>query len=256
MKGKNCLILTVMLLLLAVSCKEQEVLVNRVTIEPDHFDLLVNDFKKITISTYPHFAANEDMLDYYLTNKEVAFFDGQTIVGKKEGNTELIAECDGIIATCKVRVLKWRMNLEGKEYGITEATGKVYKQSATGKPQLEIHLTHEYEGTEHHIDIWIADELLNQTVDFTQHILETANIAAYYGFHENGYAICSYYGGDPLIYTSAWEDTSGISLTKGTLSVTHPQGSNQYIIKADFELSNGFTFNTHWEGPLPIVLAD
>jgi hypothetical protein len=52
--------------------------------------------------------------------------------------------------------------------------------------------------------------------------------------------------GEPRIKTADWSDTDA-TLKHGILHVD--QGtSNQYKIHVDFELSNGYSFGTDWEG--------
>lgn len=251
-------LLTVLLLASASSCKEPEFLVERITIEPDDFEMMVGDFKKVSISTFPHFAANEDMLETYLSDKTIADFDGQTVVAKKEGVTNIIASCERVTATGRLRVYAWKITLEGKEYGISNATGKVTYGGTTMTPRLDISLSHETGSQSQHVDIWISTSELNQTINFLEPIPETAFISAYYNNTENGYAVCAMNSGTPLVLNADWTDIEGdtITLTKGVLNVSHPSGTNKYSIKGEFELSNGFTFLVDWEGTLPVVISD
>ncbi len=243
---RNSFLLLALILVLAAaqSCKDPEVLVTKITFQPDHVEVFVDDFSRISVSTFPHFADNEDELTFTVTDPTIAQSDGSSVVGLKEGRTELIAECGYASTICPIRVYQWGMTLNGKDYGV----GDIEVTRTQAPKETEILFSHEDNGESQHIYIRMKNELFGTPVYFTDDVAG-AYAAAYYNNYEDGYTICSMNSGKPLVLDAKWAKTSGVSVITGYCWVRQLD-DGQYTVKADVQLTNGFSFFIDWKGRL------
>lgn len=255
MKSPNRILLLLagmLTLVLAPSCREPEVLVERITIEPDQVELFVDDFKRVSVNTFPHFAENEDELEYSVEKPAIASFDGHTIVGRKEGRTEVYATCGSASASCQVRVFVWKLSLEDTDYGITSATGILRRKGKTSPQELEIHLAHEaFDGHSQHFVVWLPIEQIGKNIHFSDPI-NGVFAAGYYDDLKDGFITCTMLEEAPLVVNADWTDAEGISLLDGSLLVEQLDAGNRYRVKGKIRLSNGFNYSANWEGTVSL----
>jgi len=247
---KNLIAVSLLLLLLDGCAEKQEVLVKTITFEPASVELFVGDFKRVTTNTFPHFADNESELDFFMTDKTVAVYDGTTVVGLDEGRSEIVATCGTAEASCPVRVFAWRISLEGVDYGVSKSAGRINHRTIAD--ELEIELSHDTGEGLQQFSIWIRTDLVGQDIDFNKPV-EGVTVAATYNVDENGFAVSAMNTGIPLVFNADWTEAEGVSVAKGNLRVNRKGTGNTFTVKANFKLSNGFAFSAEWEGKLPVT---
>lgn len=248
---RNILVAALLLPLLDGCVDKKEVLVTTITFEPASVELFEGDFKRVSATTFPHFADNASDLDFFVTDKKVATYDGTSLVGLNEGRAEIVASCGTVEATCPVRVFAWRISVDGVEYGVSKSTGRV-SQHATSS-ELQIELSHDTDAGQQQFSVWVRTDLIGQEINFNTPV-EGVTVAAMNDTDESGFAVSAMNTGIPLIFDADWNEAEGVSLLRGTLKVNRKGTGNTYTVKADFALSNGFLFGAEWEGKLPVTL--
>ena len=250
--GRKNPIFALLLLLCLAGCGKQEVLVRTITFEPDEAELFVGDFKRISVSTFPHFADNESDLDFFMTDKTVAAFDGTTVVGLDEGRTEIIATCGTAEASCPIRVFTWRITLDGVDYGVSKSAGRINYRGNSTPSELEIELSHDTGDVLHQFTVWIRTDLIGQEINFNKPF-EGVSVSATFDVSEDGYAVSAMNTGNPLVFNADWTEAEGVSVIWGYLRVDRKGTGSNFTLKAEFKLSNGFFFGAEWEGKLPVT---
>ena len=239
-------------LLSALSCREKEVLVNYIDIQPASVEILVGDFAKFTVKTYPHFADNEYDLECSVTRPEAALCKGSSITGLKEGAGDFVATCGDVSASRPFRVYRWPITLDGKDYGVSRAEATFYRRGKATPQELEIRLVHEgLDGSTHHFEVRIPVEDINQIVDFMEPG-QGASALAYPSETKEGLAVYRNLNGVPTVCLADWSATEGIRLISGLLTVDET-GTNQYRLKGKFSFTNGYSFKAEWEGKVSPV---
>lgn len=235
--------------LLVVGCNDKslQIPVTRIEFVPKIIKLLPEEEESILVNVYPSNATNLDKLTFSNSDPSVATFEDSKLLAKTPGVTLLTAECGSVRATASVLVYDGWFSKGGKKYGVDTATGYYY---LTGEPdiqEMDITLNHtEDNGEEQHFRILFKYKYLNQNVDLTK-VIDGAMVSVYLNNNEDGYCI---YGNDedkPVIKTADWSDPGPVTLTKGNFCISD-KGQRLISFKADFALSNGYTFLADWEG--------
>ena len=252
LRGLIKMTLVLPLVLALAGCREPEILVKTILFEPDEVELFVGDFKRVKVNTFPHFADNESDLDYFMTDKTVAAYDGSTVVGLDEGRSEIIATCGLVEASCPVRVFAWKIMVDGVEYGVSKSDAHMNYRGVTSAGELEIELSHDTGNVLHQFTVWIRTDLLGQRVDFNDPV-DGVSVSATCDISKEGYAVSAMNTGNPLVFNADWSDADDVQLVSGYVRVDRKESGNVFTVKADFKLSNGFLFGAEWEGKLPVT---
>lgn len=247
------LIALLLMLTAATSCRQPEILVKHIIFDPDDIELLVGGFKRVSVSTYPHYADNEGDLEFIVGNKKVAAYDGTSVVGLSEGKTEILATCGDVSSTCKVRVFEWYLTLENVDYGISTTDAQLNDKGPGSPKELEIKLSHDTRSPRHQFTVWIPVDLIGQKIDLTQQIAGVFVSGTYDGT-QDGYVVATMSTEATKVYHADWSAAEDVTVTRGSVLVDRKSGlGNQFSVKADVHLSNGFQFGAEWEGKLPVT---
>lgn len=231
----------------ALACQEKEVLVERITIEPEYVEIFEGDFAKFSVSTFPHFAANEDELAFSVSDPTVALCKGASVTGLNEGSADFVATCGDATASRPVRVYKWRLSLDGLDYGVSRAEATFYRRSGNTPQELEIRLTHAgLDGNAHRVEFRIPVGDIGAVIDFNEPG-EGASALGCLNDAEAGFAVYRNYDGSPTVCNADWSAAEGVRLISGILTVDET-GTNRYRIKGRFTFTNGYAFGAQWEG--------
>lgn len=247
------LLALILLLAATASCQQQEVLVKHIIFDPDDVEVFAGSYQKVSVSTYPRFAENEQDLEFIVGNKKVATFDGSSVIGISDGKTEILALCGDASATCQVRVYEWKLTLDGMYYGVSKSEGWLNNKGGSSSKELEISLFHNTRETLHEFSVWIPVNLIGQTIDINSDV-PGVFAAGLFDISKDGYAVGTMNTGKPKVYRSDWSEAEDITVVKGSVRVERKETGNLFKVKASILLSNGFSFGADWEGALPVTL--
>jgi len=247
------LLASILAFVAATSCQKQEILVKHIIFDPDDVEVFSGSYEKVSVSTYPRYAENEQDLELIVGDKKVAAYDGSSVIGLSGGKTEILAICGDVTATCKVRVYDWQIILEGFRYGVSKSEGRLNKKGGSLPMELQIDLYHNTSETLREFTVWIPINLLGQTIDINSAV---ANVyaAGFFDISKDGFAVATTYTGTPKVYHADWSEAEDITVSKGSVLVEQKGTGNLFHVKADIMLSNGFRFGANWEGTLPVTL--
>ena len=236
------------LLLLLVGCQKKETPVDRIVVTPEVVKLFVGETQAIQVECYPASATNLDLLTVANSNPAVADFENGKLVAKSPGYTQILARCGNVSGKSGVTVYAGWFTKRDKRYGVDIATGYNLLMGDTTPQAIELDLAHQVDSdNQEHFWLWMPCSDFGKTIDFSDVVGETM-VAVYLNNNEDGYTLFG--GSEPgcSLRSADWVmDVSDISLVKGTLKVERPE-NNRFKVKADFELSNGFTFSADWDG--------
>lgn len=244
MKKLYSIVLLTAALSVVAGC-HQDVPITEIVVDPTSATLFVGESFDLHVQYLPADATNSDEIQIYSSNEKVATYENGKVTAKDAGTAAISATCVNVATQCKIKVYKYALHKGSKTYGIDYAHGYQLMMGEATPQALELYLVHNAaDGTTQNLQFWIRTEQLGKDIDFTKDAGD-ALISVYANNNEDGY--CIYMSEDgPVIVTADWTST-GFTLKRGILHVEHTQFSN-YLVRADFELSNGYRFSTDWEG--------
>ena len=237
--------------LLALTACHPDVLVTDIFLEPTAKTLFVGESFDLQVEYMPENATNADEMQIYSTNEQIVTYANGKVTANDGGSAAITVSCGNAMAQCRVKVYRYKLEKGGNTYGIDQAYGYLLMMGEASVQALQLYLVHNAaDGSSQNFQCWLRSDQLGTDIDFTRNAGE-AQVSVYANNNEDGYTI--YFNeeeGCPRIVTADWSDTDA-TLTRGILRVD-PVISNQYIIHADFELSNGYRFSTDWNGPFSL----
>ncbi len=226
--------------------KPVEILVDKIEISPAEPGMFLGDQLEITVKCYPENATNLDQLTVSNSNPNVADFKNGKLTAKAPGTTRIEARCGDRIASTRVTVYSGYFTKGGVKYGVDAAGGYCYYFGGNEVQEMELKLVNYSSANDtQNFKVWIKCSNLGKEMDITQG-LDGSQISVYKNNNEDGYCLPYDSEGKPVIVLADW-GYSDATLTKGLLKV-EDLGSYRYKLKADFALSNGYTFTADWEG--------
>ena len=244
---KNFLLFLLIPALFAPAACQRDIPVTDIYLEPTAKTLFVGESFDLHVQYLPEDATNLDEMQIYSTNEQIVTYANGKVTAKDGGSAAITASCGNVLSQCRVKVYKYMIQKGGKSYGIDQASGYLYMMGMASYQELDIVLTHvASDGSTQNFKVWVTKEQLGQDLDYTQP-LSGSFVGVYANNNEDGYLVYSSSEGTPMIVTADWSYTDA-TLVRGLLRVDH-DSSNQYAIRADFELSNGYRFSTDWKGP-------
>ena len=242
--GLKILALTA-LFVLGTAC-EKEVPVEWIEIEPNGATLFVGESMPFTITCLPEEATNTDELEVYTSNESIITWSNGVVTAVDDGRATLSAICGNAFEQVRITVYRYKINKGDASYGIDYATGYNYLMGTGTVQEMEITLIHQAaDGSTQNFRAWVTCEQLGKDLDYTKPLGDSF-VGVYANNNEDGYLVYSSSEGTPFIVEADWTFTD-LTLKRGILRVDHIDGI-RYKVHADFELSNGYAFNTDWEG--------
>ena len=237
-----------LLILLPAGACHREIPVLTIEIEPKSATLFVGETCDVNVRCYPEEATNLDELLVYSANEDIIKYQDGRVTAMGGGKAAVTATCGNVVAQSIFTVYQYKFTKGRSSYGIDYATGYRYFCSEPTVQEVEIILMHnEPNGDVQKFDVWVQVGQLGKELDFTKPIEGWSYVGAYLNNNEDGYLVFSSDEGDPSIRLADWGDPGYVTLTRGIIKVDY-LGFTKYSIHADFELSNGYRFNTDWEG--------
>lgn len=238
---------------LSTSCHDKGFLVDKIVIDPARVEMFVGDFQRMTVLTYPHFADNEDELEFSVDDPSIALCDGTVLLGRRDGTTHFVATCGDVSSTCRIRVFEGRFDLNGKGYGVSRVEGTLYRNGTSSPKEIAIRLYHDADTTVQYFEARASLDKMGELIDFMTPGM-SAYVTGYTGGDNgtDGYIISAMNSGFARVTHPDWTDAEGVKLTTGRLRIYRKGGENGYGIQADFMLSNDFDLKVDWVGTVPL----
>lgn len=237
--------LLVPVLLFTTAC-HREIPISDIFVDPTSKTLFVGESFELHIQYIPEDATNTDEIEVYSTNDNIAAYSNGTVTAKSAGTAAITASCGYTFDQCRIKVYQYALQKGGKSYGIDYANGYASTMGESSIQAVEIFLIHnDPDGSTQNLEFWMRTHQFGQDIDFTKDPGE-AFVSVFMNNNEDGYTVYMGDDGEPRIKTADWSPTDA-TLKRGILRVD-PGQSNQYKIHVDFELSNGYSFGTDWEG--------
>ena len=237
----------IVLFALSLTACEKEIPIDDIWIKPASATMFVGETLNIDIQYTPLEATNIDEMEVYSTNESIITYSNGVVTAKDAGNAAISAACGNVVGQCKVKVYRDKFQKGNETFGIDYASGHLYRMGLASFQELDITLTHQgANGMTQNFKIWVTKEQLGKDLDFTQPLFGLPFVGVYMNNNEDGYLVYGSSEGTPMIVTADWSFTD-VTLKRGILRVDNIQ-DYRFKVHADFELSNGYAFNTDWEG--------
>ena len=238
-------------LLLTAAC-HKDILINDIFVEPSSKTLFVGESFDLHIQYLPEDATNTDDIQVYSTNESIVTYANGKVTAKDGGTAAITASCGNVFDQCRVKVYKYSLYKDGKNYGIDFVKAYGSKMGEATLQAVDVYMTHNAsDGSSQNFQFWMRTSQFGQDIDFTKDSGD-ALVSVFMNNNEDGYTVFMGEDGNPSIRLADWSDTDA-TLTRGILHVEQVH-STQFKIHADFELSNGYRFGTDWEGTVNLEI--